>query len=752
VPHQHPEPPVEEILEEHDRFGRRLAVAIVLATLAAAVVAYLQANSVLRHAEAASRAEQWATLAASARSRAENAAQIQLARARLAHEDRVRAQHALAKRLMGVGGNARALRREERGWRSLAANVEERSSRIAERMEHQFELAREVEREALPNVDPDEHVTADCEHAPEDAGGAPPPLRKRLNPNVDFAPVGRYLASSRREEYRFDALRGAATHEAETAEKQFTRYAVSLAMFAVAVFLFGYAMTPFGHRYRRLYAVAAGCVAVGSALWGVYSFARGPEHPSPRAAAAYADGRVAHEAGAHHSAIRLLTCALEIREDFPAAYLARSEAYTALGTPQRAELIFNETLVNPHYRERAAEDAEHASEGHDVDPRTIAQLAVAEFAQALAHDDQVGLEHALELHEDARELQPKEPLHTFNVGTTLLALGRPWRAEYEEAFHALQQHELAFYVPAALTDLHAVAARLPSRIEQVREARQEVVGAALRSNRLPDQELPASAPDALRDVGLTVTPGAVDVTFSTSRALRVRDSVYAAVYYDTGRGWAASSSLSGVLDSLESRGTRQYGQIVAPAPGSACTDGGRYRVEVYVNGTLVRGATAQTRVRFPELVHERLDDLNVELCRPAGWQPVRGRVEGVADGFTSPGGRRGVLVVDASVAVTAGVRSGDLVEFVQARFPELLPRRARPVGDLQVSYVLGLAGQTWQSYRYPDGSAVFGTATTTADRPLVVAVFGPHSSFIGPSTGSTLKGADLFFSLMSRDP
>jgi hypothetical protein len=752
MPHEHIDPEVVKgALEDHDIFGRWIAVAIVATTLVGACVAFRQADSAFEHAEAASRAEQWATLAAGARNRSEKAARLQVARARLALEDRVRAQHATAHRRLVADADPLPLRLEARRWGQLAAKVEANSQEIADDVAREFRRVRRQGETAFPNVDPSEGVDAECEHAAPAVDPAPEALDAGLDPDADAVAVNRYLTRSRREAYRFDSLRDGATHEAEMAEKQFTRYAVSLAMFAVAVFLLGYALTPFGHRHRRLYAFVAGLIALGSAGWAVYAAVRGPERPSQMAAAAYADGRVALDSGDGRQAVRSFTCALEHREDFPAAYMARSDAYRLLGSQQEGQTIYNENLVDEHYAERAAEDAERA-ETEEENANLVASLAVDKYVHALRDGDHEGLEDALELHEEARHIQPEVALHSFNVGTTLLALGRPWGHAYDEALRLAPRHELPEYVPAALTDLEATASRLPHRAGQAREAKERVVSAALLRGATEVGEVPAAERGKLSDVYLRISPGVIEVGFKTERALSELDAVYAAVYLEAGETWAALPQLSGQLTALQPSGRRSYLQVIAPTLGARCDAGGRYRVEVYLNGRLPEGGAAEAEASFPELKHVVLEDLNVELCRPSDWDPVKGRVRGVADGFTSPDGRSGVVVVDASAAVSAGVQRTALIDLVRDRFAGMLPRKTVLARRDPNYYSLGLAGQPVEIHSHPGGLAIFGNAETSAERSIVTAVYGPDDSFPGTSSASELSNLDVFFSMLSRDP
>jgi tetratricopeptide (TPR) repeat protein len=756
MPHEHIDPDVlRDALDEHDIFGRWIAVAIVATTLLGAFVAFRQADSAYDHAEAASEAEQWATLATGARNRSEKAARLQVSRARLALADRVRAQHATAARRLGVGGDPLALRLEAQRWGQLAARVAVNSQEIADDMATEFRRIETESVEAFPNADPREGEAAECEHPVPTADRAPNALETGLDPDADSAAVERYLAQAGREAYRFDALRDGATHEAEGAEKQFTRYAVSLAMFAVAVFLLGYALTPFGHRHRRLYAFVAGSIALGSAGWAVYAAVKGPERPSQMAAAAYADGRVALASREERQAVSLLTCALEYREEFPAAYLARSEAFQQLGTAQPGQAIYNETLVDATFAERAAEDAERAGtdENEDEDEASVvATRATGVYVKALRDHDDEGFEEALALHREARELQPNFALHSFNVGTTLLALGRPWRAAYDEALRLAPQVALADYVPAAMTDLEVTAAEFPRTADEAVEAKEQVVSAALLSGSAEVGQIPAVERGTVSDVYLRVSPAIVEVGFTTERPLRKLDVVYAAIYRETDGNWAVLPTLSGPMTALQSSGRRSYLQVIAPTSGARCDADGHYKVEVYVNGRLPRGGTAEAEASFPDLEHVVLEDLNVELCRPSGWDPAEGRVRGVVDGFTSPDGSSGVLVVDASAAVSAGVRRAALVERVLDRFVEIFPRNTEFSSRMLNFYSLGLAGQPVEIYSYPDGLALFGNATTSADRAVVTAVYGPGSSFPEASSESKLSNLDVFWSMLSRDP
>src|SRR4051794_31749524 len=102
-PELHPELKLEELLEERDRFGRLVAVAIVLTTFVGAGTAFLQANPLQRHDDAIARADEWATLSAQSGPRWARAAELQLDRYRLERRARLHAEQSVARFRLGVG-------------------------------------------------------------------------------------------------------------------------------------------------------------------------------------------------------------------------------------------------------------------------------------------------------------------------------------------------------------------------------------------------------------------------------------------------------------------------------------------------------------------------------------------------------------------------------------------------------------------------------------------------------------------------
>src|SRR4051812_25791281 len=220
-------PELPEIHEIHhhahgDRFGRSIAIITVLATLCAAWTAVLQANAIRHHDEAAATAQELSSETLGVRSRSEGAARVQLERFELSENQRARAALARQELLFATGARAKELRVEQRRWEDIAKQTDAQSEAIAH----------------------DDHAVV-------------------LKPDSEFGPAGDkvfplgYLAQSRAESYKLAAERAGANRKASRAENQYTQFAVSFTMLAIAVFLFGYSLTPHGRPRRRLFAGAA---------------------------------------------------------------------------------------------------------------------------------------------------------------------------------------------------------------------------------------------------------------------------------------------------------------------------------------------------------------------------------------------------------------------------------------------------------------------------------------------------------------
>ena len=307
-------PRVEEIAGEeeqhhqkHDRFARFVPIATVMTTLIAALVAFAQAGTLSLHDRADARAEEYGALALNAAAVNRGKAEVQIDRFNLlTRELRASANASLFDQ---YGNSTGASKLEPTRWKAAAAQTEADTAAIAAT----------------------EQVAYICA----------PSLQKHCSrTNASFSPQqdpsfpNRFMQQTQWSSYRLTALRDAANQQADAAEAQSVHYAAILTMLAVAVFLFGYSLTPQGRGRRRLYSTVAGGFVLVAGVWALFQALSPVQKPSDAAATAFATGKVELETGSPEAAVVSFTRATNLRPEFVDAYAERAQAAFAAGIPR----------------------------------------------------------------------------------------------------------------------------------------------------------------------------------------------------------------------------------------------------------------------------------------------------------------------------------------------------------------------------------------------------------------------------------
>jgi tetratricopeptide (TPR) repeat protein len=716
-------PDVSEIAagEERDRFGQLIAIATVLTTLAAALVAFLQATAVRVDDESAVRAERLTAQALGTRLRSQEGAQLQYERFELAEQHRRRAGLAQQGLIFGSGG-ARELRLQRSRDERLARRTEQTTRTLARQMD-------------VPPV----------------------PRQGRLGPDDPTFP-NRYFAASRREAYRLGALRDAENAEGDRAEEQFTAYAVSLTMLAVAVFLFGYSLTPQGRPRRRLFAGTATAFVAVAGGWALLTTLDAPEDAPPEAATAFADGRVALDTGEYRAAQRELSRAIELRPDYAQAYTLRAEAISNEGSAQTGESA-NLSVTSPRALERSIADLERARELGTRDPQVAATLGFDYFVQGLRDDDEGKLEQAVELSREAEEGYRQTPIPDFNEAVALLALGRTdeARAAYDRGIkgtvYADERHRKKrddviaeqSFLGGALTDLELLAASKRGRdlAGEIRDVKQRIV-APVSAEGLPSLLPPAEAAPAQRDrarvarvrlagAKLEVTPADATLTAPYPAGFdptKDRVSLQWYRFEPSSRSWVVVSAISGNTTGGEIAVLGST--LLIRRTKLDCLRAGRYRAEVYVNGR--PAGEARTEAAFDrDLEFAGVRDVPITTCRPRQWAPGPVRVTGFTHGYQSPDRRDGVQTFAISRRVVGGgsrrAAAERAVEQVLDRYGRALLRGAPGPGRGVDLPFMGLEGAVTRTYGHPGGRLLIGAGVSRDGEVLVGLVWGTPEAY-----------------------
>ena len=712
-----PDLPEIEASEDRDGYARLIAAVTVVTTLLAAVTAVLQAESGRRDDETSMRAERLSARALGERLDAQAGAESQYERFQLAQIQRRRAVSAYQlKRFRGSDRRRNAL--AEARWRRIAAATESSTARLA-----------------------------------RDLGFDPITVRSAYGPERDPAFPARYFSRHARGSIYFEALKDGANAEGDRAERQTSAYAVSLTLFAVAVFLFGYSLTPQGRRRAKLFAGTAAVFVLGSSTWTAATAIDAPERRPDEAAAAYADGVTAIETHEYQSAIAHFDRAIDLHDDYAQAYAGRASARVAVDARNPSSAATTRQIVSD--LERALE-LDEGSATYQID------LGVQLFRLGLAENDDEKLERALELTRLGKVAFDSFPDGDYNEAAILLALGRTAeaRARYDEAvgktrfLDAAEEEERddrvqrTEFVSAALTDLelirHASGDELAGEIRAIKERIITPISAAAkpwegsRDEAPPQSERVKRRAVRLARVRVLVDPAGPQWKARAPELDLAKDRIYTVWYHRnpfTG-SWTAAPAVSGERTTHESGGrdggvflTRYYiGNTLPPE----CTPEGEWRAEIYVNGRYAGSGTGSAK--YPKVRTVRAPDIGVATCVPMRWRPA-GRSLGLTRGWVSRDGESGVFIWSLNKGtLDTGSRSAHsndrlLVKLVKRLVEPKLPARIARSRYYDDPF-MGLDGETARIYWLKGGGTDMEAGLGFRDSGELVLgyAFGPATS------------------------
>jgi tetratricopeptide (TPR) repeat protein len=725
-----------------DRFARVVAVCTVLTTLAAAGIGYLEARALGGSGTADADAQQLSLDSLARQVEATRAAELQYDRFVRAQRQRRRAENARAERVLGGGDRAR-LRLEERRWERLARRTDLVSGRIARA-------------QGVAAITPD---------------GRDSPGQDPLFPARFFARHTTYGGE------RAFALRDAANEQDEDRSEQISAYSVTLAMFAIAVFLFGFSLTPEGRRRGGIFAGTAGLLAITGAVVALVAGLREPQLAPEAAADHYAQGMVALETGDAKRAVKDFDKAIELRSSFARAYRERSAAIFQAGSPQVAGYP---SLTRRENLQRSNDDLRRALELGVAEGDVLASLGFGLFQEGLVNKDEDLLEEAVDVNRSAVSAAPRDPVAAFNLGVALLAVDREAdaREAYRDAVPKVvfvdKQHRSrrpAFaredILAGALTDLELLRRETGKRHSAaIRRMKAEIVGGVTAGRR----QIPESD-GRLTDFELSVYPSQASYLVHSEKSFDPsRDQLSLQWYHrDPKLGWGVLPEISGPAGSskddyqydpvLDDRRFDVVNYLEASQP-ARCLRPGRYRLEAYLNGSLADAATVEAShsVRLgPDVDRE----VGMALCRPAGWRHRESRrTAGMMSSWRSPDGSRGAIVLRLD-------RHRDLAEngmyddydalrtmaFAMRRFRHAFPGPLRPGAiNYHGSFAALQPAAVRKTFTYPArngraaGLVLAGAGYDADNVAWVGAVFGPR----GYAT-EWGEGFHVFHSMTRRD-
>ena len=751
--HETVETRVEDLWEGHDRFGRAIVVAIVVTTLVATLTAFLQTRALRAHDESLDLADQWGALASQVSFRWDAAALLQVDRYRLAENARVRSEQANAAEFLGVGPPRAESALDVKRWHLLSVRLQQESGALAAASRTEFADIRKQTQGSLPSVGEafaagKEGTCGEPAWARAPAPGVIRDDRNGAGPDQDPYFPRNYLADNRRETYLLEARRDGASLEAESAEKQFTRYAVALTLFAVSVFLLGFSLSPYGKPHRHLFATVAGVFVVGSTVWCVYAAVRGPHAANVEAARAYADGSVSLDRGTYgddRRAIYYFDCAIRLEPGFTQAYVDRGMAYSALTDANEPTASGNVELMPPRYQQQSLRDLSTAQKLGAIDPTLPAGEGAYIFERGLEDHSAVEMREGLRLEEETARTFRRDPVWAVNVAEGKLVLGSPWRPAYHyaEALARAQANAestgTGSFVAGALTDLADIVTKTRptsnSLMHRIALAKEDVVDQLSDSPRASARAVMANAVK-IHTIG--IQPSYARFVLDTGSDFTKNDHLYAAWYYRLPRRriWSAFASLTGSTTPYQG----QHGRwsVITPylygAYGPQCLPSGTYKLELYVNGRLATTRSVDRHVAG-RLKWSSVQDMNVQVCRPSTWVQLPKRSPGLVDGYVSSDRRSGLLIFDVSAEADASRKGKHLLPLLHkalVQFRGFMPSDRRSGAPFVFPFLGAPKNSKVVHDVYPGGELYAAIAVTDPGRAVVGVVFGPRRMFVDP--------------------
>src|SRR3954471_363670 len=483
-------------------------------------------------------------------------------------------------------------------------------------------------------------------------------------------------------------------------------------MLAIAVFLFGYSLTPHGRPRRRLFAGTASVFVVVAATNALLVSLNPPKEPPKAAAEAYAEGQVAADSSKPEEAVEHFTKAIELDNGFADAYIGRAEAAFLADAPQA--LGSGAGVTTPDALEHVIADERKARSLGIKDPLFYSELGSDLLALGLHTKNRHNIEEAASLLARAAEQAENDAATTYDLGAALTALGRYGAAE--AAFHDAVERTMFVEneehgkvtrerrddplseeqdLAVGLEDLQNVAdlsAGEPAkraeefkaslveevtreRIAEEKAAAEEEAGhGAGGEGEASDTEAshnadtkPAAGEDQattpgeggeevkLHGVKLKLTPDATAFEIPEQEGFDpTKDRLTVQWYFQDPRrlGWNILTEVSSVSEPPLPEGANptyhERGPYLGLTSPAACLPPGEYRLELYLNGQLASVTTK--RYEIPRTAAS-LRGLGAGLCLPEKWTQSERRMPGLVDGYTNETNEAGAYVLSLSPAL-----------------------------------------------------------------------------------------------------
>ena len=560
----------------------------------------------------------------------------------------------------------------------------------------------------------------------------------RLSEEQDPAFPTRFVNQANRDTIRLRALQDASNDESSGWSGHAAGDTAILTLLAVALYLLGFSMALPSSIGRWFVRGGVAFVVVGVAWAAIGSTGR-PRPPSEQAASAFADGTVAldtasdgYGASGYHQAIAELTRAIRARPDFARAYLNRSQATYFASSPTQGL----GTVTSPDALRAGIADMKRAVDLGLDNALALGNIGALSFQEAMVDHRPDLLPQALEFTRRVIAVDPQRPLWLYNLAVAELASGERGAAmrTYRQANRAAREvpGTAAFWTTGAMSALDVLASHRPEMRGDVLAAKELVIGGVFGG---------ASAggtPPSNLHLDLVVTPSVVQFAIPKAEAGAIdpaRDTVVADWYYDdpADHGYAVLPEVSGRVSLAEANdgGWFNLQQYLTAASPPRCLPSGRYRVELYVNGHLA--GTATTSEDFGSLATLTDKGLNASFCVPGDWRRNPASTTGVTESFVAPDAKEGMVII--RTRLPAGQTSANLPKlagtFVRSFSSAFLPPLRGPTA-VDHFFFMGLARHAEATFTYDGGILRAGVGLDPGEDAVVIGVaFGPTADAAG---------------------
>lgn len=488
----------------------------------------------------------------------------------------------------------------------------------------------------------------------------------------------------RRDSERAFAISDANNERSLLWQRRATTYLAMLTLFAIALYLFGQALSMGRTRDAFILVVFSCCLVFYSVGYGVYmswefrtakrhaarpeceSGERPGDDPVQDAARHYAEGRTLYESSADDpkelsKAALEFGCAVDVRPTF-----AMGNYYYALLTSLAKTPQLNEnSLVSLTSKESLPIITEHEQqalkmiEQQGMRPPVSSQVDYGfdSILEGLLKSDPKKVERGIAETRKGIALDENDLVPKFNLGLGLLADGKKEEGieVYEQAMKQGLKGQGAV-LAGAITDLdilHRYCGGIHLKAINCQEIDQQVIP-RLKSEMVAaawPPKGPSRVPIHPKPVDLQLTATTTSLSWRAPEPTLDKDrdvlSVLWYVYNPEWETWRVLPVVSGSADwKLDYQGmASDFRSVLFATWGRTCVADGTYRAELYLNGE--PAGTQDITTQHGKLLPVVFPTLNLAMCYPQSWNSWEARdaqASSFIKGYTDDSGTRGIVL------------------------------------------------------------------------------------------------------------